>query len=43
MGELMFGAIRKGRWELSANLTLVTGNERHFSRVPGLAIENWLV
>ena len=27
---------------LSMNLTLVTGNVRHFSRVPGLVIENWL-
>jgi tRNA(fMet)-specific endonuclease VapC len=24
-------------------LILVTGNERHFRRVPGLAIENWLL
>jgi tRNA(fMet)-specific endonuclease VapC len=23
------------------NLTLVTNNERHFARVPGLKIENW--
>ena len=27
---------------LSRNLTAVTGNVRHFSRVPGLAVENWL-
>lgn len=27
---------------LSRDLTLVTGNLRHFSRVPGLRIENWL-
>lgn len=27
---------------LSRDLTLVTGNVRHFNRVPGLAIENWL-
>jgi tRNA(fMet)-specific endonuclease VapC len=27
---------------LSCDLTLVTGNERHFTRVPGLAVENWL-
>lgn len=27
---------------LSENLILVTDNERHFRRVPGLAIENWL-
>jgi tRNA(fMet)-specific endonuclease VapC len=23
-------------------LTLVTGNERHFRRIPGLTVENWL-
>ena len=27
---------------LARGLTLVTGNERHFRRVPGLGIENWL-
>ena len=27
---------------LSHNLTVVTGNVRHFSRVPGLAVENWI-
>lgn len=27
---------------LSRELTLVTGNVRHFERVPGLTIENWL-
>jgi tRNA(fMet)-specific endonuclease VapC len=27
---------------LSRELTLVTGNVRHFGRVPGLAVENWL-
>jgi tRNA(fMet)-specific endonuclease VapC len=27
---------------LSRDLTLVTGNLRHFSRVPGLRVENWL-
>ncbi len=26
---------------LSANLTLVTNNEREYSRVPGLRVENW--
>jgi predicted nucleic acid-binding protein len=26
----------------SRELTLVTGNVRHFKRVPGLTIENWL-
>lgn len=28
---------------LSRELTLVTGNVRHFSRVPGLDVEDWLV
>ena len=27
---------------LANHLTLVTGNTRHFARVPGLALENWL-
>ena len=27
----------------AAALTLVTGNVREFARVPGLAVENWLV
>lgn len=27
---------------IAYDLTLVTGNERHFRRVPGLRIENWL-
>lgn len=27
---------------LSCELTLVTGNTRHFTRVPGLDVENWL-
>lgn len=27
---------------LSRGLTVVTGNVRHFARVPGLAVENWL-
>ena len=27
---------------LSNDLTVVTGNVRHFERVPGLAVENWL-
>jgi tRNA(fMet)-specific endonuclease VapC len=27
---------------LALGLTLVTGNEREFSRVPGLAVDNWL-
>lgn len=27
---------------LSRDLTLISGNVRHFSRVPGLRLENWL-
>lgn len=27
---------------LSGNLILVSGNTRHFSRIPGLMLENWL-
>lgn len=27
---------------LALDLTLVTNNERHFTRVPGLTIENWV-
>ncbi len=27
---------------LARDLTLVTGNVRHFARVPGLRVENWL-
>ena len=27
---------------LANDLTVVTGNVRHFSRVPGLRLENWL-
>jgi tRNA(fMet)-specific endonuclease VapC len=27
---------------ISVNATLVTNNERHFSRVPGLRVENWV-
>ncbi len=28
---------------LAHSLTLITGNVRHFTRVPGLRVENWLV
>jgi len=28
---------------LAHDLTLVTGNVRHFARVPGLRVENWLL
>lgn len=34
--------LRIGAIVLSRELTLVTGNDRHFSRIPGLAVENWL-
>ncbi|HSR22290.1 MAG TPA: hypothetical protein VLW53_01985 [Candidatus Eisenbacteria bacterium] len=27
---------------LAHDLTLVTGNGRHFSRIPGLRVESWL-
>ena len=27
---------------LSVGAVLVTGNERHFRRIPGLAVENWI-
>lgn len=28
---------------LAYDLAVVTGNERHFRRVPGLEVENWIV
>lgn len=28
---------------LARDMTLVTGNVRHFARVPGLRVENWLL
>jgi len=28
---------------LSMNMALITGNLKHFQRVPGLAVENWLI
>ena len=28
---------------LSMNMTLITGNLKHFQRVPKLAVENWLI
>jgi predicted nucleic acid-binding protein len=28
---------------LSMNMTLITGNLKHFQRVPRLAVENWLI
>ena len=27
---------------LSRDMTVVTGNVRHFGRVPGLGVENWM-
>jgi len=27
---------------ITHGLILITGNRRHFDRIPGLAIENWL-
>ena len=34
--------LRIGCIALSNSLIVVTGNERHFRRIPGIAIENWL-
>lgn len=34
--------LRIGSIALARGLTVVTGNVRHFQRVPGLAVENWL-
>jgi predicted nucleic acid-binding protein len=28
---------------LSMNMTLITGNLKHFQRIPRLAVENWLI
>jgi len=28
---------------LAHNLTLVTGNDRHYSGIPGLRVENWII
>lgn len=36
-GDLRIAAIA-----LARGLTVVTGNVRHFQRVPGLSVENWL-
>ncbi len=32
-----------GATALHEDLILVTGNVRHFSRIPGLRVENWMV
>lgn len=37
LADLEIGAIA-----VANDLTLVTGNTRHFARLPGLAVENWL-
>lgn len=34
--------LRIGAIALSRGLTVVTGNVRHFRRIPGLSVENWL-
>ena len=34
--------LRIGSIALARGLTVVTGNVRHFNRIPGLQIENWL-
>ena len=52
-GELRAGLERRGTplaeadlriaaIALAVGLTVVTGNVRHFQRVPGLSVENWL-
>lgn len=34
--------LRIGAIALARGLTVVTGNVRHFNRIPGLTVENWL-
>ena len=34
--------LRIGAIALTQDLTVVTGNVRHFARIPGLRVENWL-
>jgi predicted nucleic acid-binding protein len=34
--------LRIGAIALTNNLTVVTGNVRHFARIPGLQVENWI-
>ena len=34
--------LRIGAIALSRGLTVVTGNVRHFQRIPELSVENWL-
>lgn len=35
--------LRIGAIALANDLTVVTGNVRHFGRIPGLTVENWLL
>ncbi len=41
--SLMEPDLRIASIALSHNLTVVTGNVRHFKKVPGLVVENWFV
>jgi predicted nucleic acid-binding protein len=34
--------LRIGAIALDRDLTVITGNTRHFSRIPGLKLDNWL-
>lgn len=34
--------LRTGAIAVTQDLTVVTGNTRHFSRIPGLRVENWI-
>jgi tRNA(fMet)-specific endonuclease VapC len=43
-GRRIAGAdLRIAAIALTRDATLVTGNVRHFARIPGLRVENWLV
>ena len=49
LGEIAYGALRLADPDLriaaivtAHQATLVTGNVRHFTRVPGLVAEDWL-
>jgi predicted nucleic acid-binding protein len=35
--DLLIGAIAAAR-----NATVVTGNRRHYERIPGVAVEDWI-
>lgn len=41
--RLADGDLRIAAIALSRGLTVVTGNVRHFSRIPGLPVENWFL